>query len=792
MIELEIDDHKVSIEAGASIIEAADQIGIYIPRFCYHKKLSIAANCRMCLVEVEGSHKPLPACATPVTDKMKVYTASKLVLDAQRSVMEFLLINHPLDCPICDQGGMCELQDTAMGYGECTTEFSEPKVPTYSQNIGPLIDTEMTRCIKCTRCIRFGEEIAGVREIGMINRGENSEISNFLQHMMGSELSGNIIDLCPVGALNAKPSRYVARGFEMQEHPSVAPHDCVGSNVSLHCLRHDNNEAKEIVSVVPRQNEALNESWLSDRDRFSYQALQSDNRILHPMIKQKGKWVKVDWQRALVEIADKFRAIISNHGGEGIAALASPSSTTEECYLLQKLLRGLGSNNIDYRTRQQSFDDSSFDVSNIKMESSIQSIEDMDAILLVGSNIRSEQPIISHRMNQAVSSAACAMRVDVRQHSTLFNITHDIVQLDLVSALAAIAKSLMGKDAISALKDIEVTPAAVAIAEQLKSAVKGGIFVGAIALMDSQAVLINKLVRLIAEHSECSINILSVGANSLGAYLAGALPHSGPVGTTIKSPGCNACQILDDHPAKAYILLDTDVGLDSSYSSKACDALKQASMVVSLSSFMSDTIKENAHFILPIAPFGENEGTFFNAEGCMQTFSAASAPRGESKPAWKVLRALAGFMMLDSFDYKTSHQALNEVCDLLGNTLNDQASAKDLSIDKIKPLICNELSRVAHWPIYSGDSLARNAAALQQVAIDNDICIYINHATAKRLLLVDGNLTTAKQGSSLIKLPLRIDNALADDAVIIPSGCEATAGFGMLSAPITLTQEAVC
>ena len=791
MLELTIDDKTVSVEEGATIIEAADLMGIYIPRFCYHKKLSIAANCRMCLVEVEGSRKPLPACATPVTANMKVYTASKMALEAQRIVMEFLLVNHPLDCPICDQGGVCELQDLAVGFGNCHSEFEETKVAVNSPDLGPLIDTHMTRCIKCTRCVRFGEEIAGISELGVLNRGEHSTIANYMSKLVSSEMSANVIDICPVGALTAKPSKYSYRGWEAHEHPFIAAHDCVGSNIYIHCRRHDNTESREIMSVVPRQNETINEAWISDRDRFSYQALSHEDRVLQPMIKQQGQWKTVGWQRALVEVADKLRTLTEKYQDNALAAIASPNSTTEECYLLQKLTRALGSSHIDYRIREQDFSDQQGNNIATQLGMPIEAIESLDVVLLVGSNVRQEQPIISHRIHQASQSGAAILSLNPVDYDAIFPVQHSIVASNLVNSLGQVAKVLLDEklakdDALSA---ITVSDSAKAIAAQLKQAKTGSLLLGEYALGHPQASQIRALARLIEQHTAITVGSLTVGANAAGAHIAGAVPYQGPAGQSIKAPGRNAYELLTDQPTKAYLLLGTELEHDCAYPAAALHALSEASLVVCLSSYTTPAMLKYADFILPTAPFAENSGTFVNASGSWQSFSAATIPQGDSKPAWKVLRALAGFMMVDGFEYQTGHQVLAELQAQL-DARDEQTSESDIQLPDAYET-SNDLLRLAPWPIYRSDGFVRRSEALQAMHNQTDLCITVSRDTAKRLGLVVGDMTTATQGHMSVQLPVRVDDRLGNNVVVIPSGCEETQGFGQASAPVTLSQEAL-
>lgn len=778
MVDVEIDGQKISVEAGTTVIEAAEMLGIYIPRYCYHKKLSIVANCRMCLVEVEKSGKPLPACATQVMPDMKVFTASQKALDAQRSVMEFLLINHPLDCPICDQGGECELQDLATGYGSAYSNYNEPKRAVFSDDLGPLIDTEMTRCIHCTRCIRFGEEVAGLQELGATGRGEDMQVGTYIKHFMRSELSGNIIDLCPVGALTSKPYRYSGRGWEMVEHPTIAPHDCVGSNLFVHSRVHDNVEAREVMRVVPRENEAINEIWISDRDRFSYEALTHADRALKPRMKKDGQWVEVEWKRALLEIADRTKAIVDNQGADQVAALASPNSTLEEFYVLQKLLRSLGSDNIDHRVRQQDFTDQHTVPEMPTLGCSIEAIENCDAILLVGSDVRSEAPLIGSRINKAYQEEASVMAINAMDYTFTFGVSDKLIATNILLPLMRVAK---------ALESASDDPVANAMVKKLKAADNGMIFIGVDAINHPNSAQIKALVRFIGKETNCRISTITEGANTCGAWLAGAVPHRGPANKVLEHPGRDARSLCTDKPARAYYLFNVEPEFDSAFPAAALAALKEAGLVVCFTAFASKAMEAYADFILPIAPFTETSGTFVNAAGTWQTAKAVTVPQGDAKPAWKVFRAMANFLELEGFAFKTWQQVRDE---LKQKTEHMPAfKAPDIKITPAAP-IEGDLIRIAPVPMYRVDNLVRRAHALQACVAHDKACIAVNANVAKKLGLEAGQRVTATQNESRVTLPLHIDDRLDDKAVLIPSGLKETAGFGQAMAAVTLQREA--
>lgn len=711
MIEFELDGKAVSVQEGTTIIEAADDAGVYIPRFCYHKKLSIAANCRMCLVEVEKSGKPLPACATPITPSMKVKTKSDMAIKAQRDVMEFLLINHPLDCPICDQGGECELQDLSMGFGQSNSEYNEPKRAVYSQDIGPLIETEMTRCIQCTRCVRFGEEVAGLREMGVVNRGEKEEIGTYVQHFLQSEISGNIIDICPVGALTNKPARYAMRGWEVKEQASIAPHDCVGTNLFLHTRGHEYSKERTVFRSVPRENESINETWMSDRDRFAVEGMYHSDRVYKPLMKKHGEWVEVEWEYALDAIAHLTSHIQKESGVDQIAGIADYSSTTEEYYLLQKLMRDLGSNNIDHRIRETDFSDQQIRPLFPRLNQSVANIEALDTILLVGSNVRFEQPMISARIFKATQDNLSVMAVNPEAYPFVFPLAEKMIANDIIQSLAEIVKalSIAAQKPSVGLDSITPSENALKIAEKLLSTKRAAIFIGAYALHHPHASVIRTLVHHMADLTGATAGILSDGANSAGAWIAGCIPHRATAGA-VSRQGRDAKALLTTDPVAAYFILNAELDCDSAYPEKAIAALTAAKLVVCLSSFASEKMRAYADFILPIAVHAENEGTFINASTDWQTFSAASIPHGESKPAWKVLRVLANKMNLPGFTYQTATDVRDDI-----KSQMDQASC--CSECKNLPAIVLPVTSgdvvVPTWHHYQIDPIVRRAKALQ-------------------------------------------------------------------------------
>lgn len=784
MVNIEIDGNKIEAQDGAMIIEAADEAGIPIPRFCYHKKLSVAANCRMCLVEVDKAAKAMPACATPITEGMVVYTRSKRAITAQKSVMEFLLINHPLDCPICDQGGECDLQDLAMGFGGDHTQYGEEKRVVFDKNIGPLVATDMTRCIHCTRCVRFGQEIAGIRELGATGRGEHMQIGTYVEKAVASELSGNIIDLCPVGALTSKPFRFHARNWEMMQRDVIAAHDCVGSNIVIESLR------KEVRRVTPKENEAINETWISDRDRFSYEGLNSPDRLTTPMIKREGEWQEVDWQTALEVTVAGLKKVMEKHGAGQLGALMSPSATIEEMYLLQKLVRGLGSSNIDHRIQQLDFSDQDNMPLYPSLGQSIESLDRLDAALLIGSNIRMDQPILGHRIRKAAMCGASVMFINPVDYDFTFPVKEKVIAAPAVmeQALAGVAKALVDAGAVAPqgladlVSSIEPTEAQRAIAKTLAATANSTVLLGSYAMSMPTAANIRALAQAVADMSGATLGYLTTGANSAGGYLAGALPHraAGGKGTAF---GLNAQTMLAEKLA-AYVLLGIEPEYDVANPGQALDSLRAAEFVVSLSAYRTDVMLDYASVLLPAGPFAETSGTFVNVEGTWQSFVAAVPPLGETRPAWKVIRVLGNLFDMAGFDYESSEDVRNELSGQLDSAANTQAAwvcPESLNAP------ASSLVRVADMPIYAVDAVVRRAEALQKTVQATVAKVArINSATAAAQGLGDADKVEAGQSGTSCVVALEVDDRVADGVVWLPAGTEETAGFGCDGDTITL------
>ncbi|MDT8383213.1 MAG: NADH-quinone oxidoreductase subunit NuoG [Gammaproteobacteria bacterium] len=788
MVNIEIDGKQLEAREGAMIIEAADDAGIYIPRFCYHKKLSIAANCRMCLIEVEKVGKALPACATPITDGMKISTRSAKAIEAQKSVMEFLLINHPLDCPICDQGGECELQDIAMGYGGDVSVYTEQKRVVENKNFGPLISGEMTRCIHCTRCVRFGEEIAGIKELGATGRGEHMEIGTYVQLSISSELSGNVIDLCPVGALTSKPSRFSARAWEIMQHESIAPHDCIGSNIRVHTFRN------RVVRVVPNENEEINETWLSDRDRFSYEGLNSDERLTSPMIKQNGEWKDVDWDTALHRVIGGVSKILSEKGVDQLGAISSPSSTTEEQYLLQKLLREIGSGNVDHRIHQLDFSDQNDEPVFPWLGQSVQDLEHNDAILLIGSNIRKDQPIAGHRLRNAALQGAAVMVVNQIDYDFNFPLLAKKIgsPVKLLSELGAILKAVCTFTSVDLpagladlLANVSVDDTHETIARQLQTANNASVLVGHDAYAHAHFSAIRAMAGQIAKLTSSKLGYLSDGCNSAGASLAGAVPHRAAGGANAALKGKNTGEMLDAQLA-AYILMGIEPEVDCANPSRALAAVNAADFVVVLNAFSSDKMKEYADVILPISPFSETSGTFVNVEGRWQSFEAVVEPLGDARPAWKVLRVLGNLFDCDGFDYVSSRDVREELKSLTQNVVltNDMEwrCPSTLATDS------QGIEGISDQNMYAIDGLVRRANSLQQVAHVDMQAIRVNQSVATTAGLTDGQQAKARKNNIEIILPVVIDDRVPDNSALMPGVTTASLMHGASIGEVTLSR----
>ncbi|WP_321950496.1 NADH-quinone oxidoreductase subunit NuoG [Burkholderia cenocepacia] len=773
MVELEIDGKKVEVPEGSMVIQAAHKADTYIPHFCYHKKLSVAANCRMCLVEVEKMPKAVPACATPVSAGMIVRTQSDKAVKAQQSVMEFLLINHPLDCPICDQGGECQLQDLAVGYGKSSSRYSEEKRVVFHKNVGPLISMEeMSRCIHCTRCVRFGQEIAGVMEFGMLGRGEHSEITTFVGKTVDSEMSGNMIDLCPVGALTSKPFRYSARTWELSRRKSVSPHDSVGANLVVQVK---NNR---VMRVLPFENEAINECWISDKDRFSYEGLNSEERLTKPMLKQGGQWIETDWQTALEYVAKGLKGIAADHGANALAMLASAHSTAEELFLVKQLANELKTPNVDFRLRQQDFSAPVQGAPWLGMP--IADLSNVDAAFVVGSFLRRDHPLFASRLRQAAKNGAKLHFLHATGDDSLIPTAQRIVAapsawLDELAGIAAAVAQLRGVALPDALAGVTASPAAQAVAQSLANGERRAVLLGNVAVRHPQFAKLHAVAQWIADNTGATFGFLTEAANTVGAHVVGALPGEG---------GLNAREAFAQ-PRKGYVLLNVEPEFDTADPAQALAALNQAEMVVVMSPFKHGL--DYADVLLPVAPFTETAGTFVNAEGTVQSFNGVVRPLGDTRPAWKVLRVLGSLLGLPNFEYETAEEvrvaALGDAG--VASRLSNQTSVAPA---RAAANVANGgFERLADVPIYHADALVRRAGALHLTAAAKAANVAaLPAALFDKLGLKEGDAVRVRQGERAVQLPAVRDANLAETVVRVSAATPAGAALGSLSGELVV------
>ena len=779
MADINLDGKTVTVADGSMVMHAADAAGVYIPHFCYHKKLSIAANCRMCLVDIEKMPKPMPACATPVTNGMIVRTKSDKALKAQQSVMEFLLINHPLDCPICDQGGECQLQDLAIGYGKSASRYEEEKRVTFQKDVGPLISMqEMSRCIHCTRCVRFGQEVSGVMELGMVHRGEHSEITTVAGKTVDSELSGNMIDICPVGALTSKPFRYSARTWELSRRKSVSPHDSTGANLVVQV------KGSQVMRVVPMENESVNECWISDRDRFSYEALNSASRLTQPMIKQGGQWQSVDWNTALGYVADGLKRVKAEFGhepGAGIGALGHVSSTVEELHLLARLVRGLGSENIDHRLRHADF--TAAPAGHARwLGTSIASLSTLQRAFVVGSFLRKDHPLFAQRLRQAARRGGQVFSLNAVHDDWAMPLAGTLTAApaawaqQLAEVAAAVAQTLGVAAPVAATPGTHAQAVAAALLAGGAAQGHKAVLLGNAAAQHPQAAQLLALAGWIAENTGATVGYLGDGGNGVGAQLAGALPGAG---------GLNAGQMLSQ-PMKALLLLNTEPVLDAADAAAARKALGASGLVVGLTAF-KDTMADVADVLLPIAPFTETAGCFVNAEGRVQSFHGVVKPAGDARPAWKVLRVLGNLLGLSGFDFESAEEvraaALGDVAALV-QRLDNQADAA--AVKAPLSAAASGLQRIADVPIYTSDAIVRRAVSLQLTADARGPLVGLPSALWQQLGLVPGAKVRVTQGEGSVVLGAREDSTLAEGAVRVAAGHQATATLGAMFGAVTV------
>ena len=766
MVELEIDGKKVEVPEGSMVIQAAHKVDTYIPHFCYHKKLSIAANCRMCLVEVEKMPKAVPACATPVSAGMVVRTTSEKAVKAQQSVMEFLLINHPLDCPICDQGGECQLQDLAVGYGKSASRYNEEKRVVFHKNVGPLISMEeMTRCIHCTRCVRFGQEIAGVMELGMLGRGEHSEITTFVGKTVDSELSGNMIDLCPVGALTSKPFRYSARTWELSRRKSVSPHDSVGANLVVQ------SKDNRVMRVLPLENEAINECWISDKDRFSYEGLNSESRLTQPMIKQGGQWIETDWQTALEYVAKSLKGVAADHGANALAMLGSAHSTVEELFLLKQLAQALGTPNVDFRLRQSDFASASNAAPWLGMP--LADLSTLDCAFVIGSFLRRDHPLMAARLRQAARGGAKLHLLHATGDNSLIPTAKTIVAapsawVDTLAGIAAAVAQARSVALPEGAAGAEVTAAAQELAAALANGEKRAVLIGNSAVQHPGFSRIHALAQWIAEQTGATLGFLTEAANTVGAHLVDALPGA---------QGLNAREAFEQ-PRKGYVLLNLEPEFDTSNAAQALAALGQAETVVVLSPFKTGL--EYADVLLPVSPYTETAGSFVNADGTLQAFNGIVRPLGETRPGWKVLRVLGNVLGLPGFEYD-SVEEVRAAALPQGVDASRLSNRTDVAVVRGAVQANGALERIADVAIYHADALVRRAPSLHLTAASRAAnAIGLPAALFDKLGLKEGDTVRVRQGDRSVQAAATRDALLADTAVRVSAGTQLGAALGGL------------
>ena len=770
-VNIEVDGRAMEVPKNSMIIEATDKAGISIPRFCYHSKLSIAANCRMCLVDVEKAPKPMPACATPVMDGMKIYTQSRRAIDAQHGVMEFLLINHPLDCPICDQGGECELQDLAMGYGRSVSRFSERKRVVQDHNIGPLVQTDLTRCIQCTRCVRFLDEIAGTNELGLYGRGDRTEIGTSLAEGVDSELSGNVIDLCPVGALTNKPFRFSARAWELMARPSLATHDGVGSKLWYHTRRN------QVMRAVPRDCETSNETWLSDRDRYSHFGLAAQDRVNEPMVKVDGEWQNVTWDEGIRAVIEALRSTVDIHGGDNLGILVSPNASTEEHFLAQRLAQGLDCPNIDYRLREQDFADDAARAQTASFQSPMTDINSADSILLIGSNIRYEAPILGQRVRKAWRKGAQIAAINPVDWNFHFALSQKLIcapqnMLDELAKLANAVASVTATEIPIALQPALTGKQAdkehTAIAQALNAEGQQMLIVGQSAMAHEQAAWLRQLSGWIAKTTGATLNVIPFGGNTTGAATAGALAGQANIG----NDGLNTREMLNS-TIKTFLLWDIEPEYDLASPVLATKALASATTVVAVVTFANENLKKTADVILPLAAMAECEGLFYTLDGQSFVRELVVKATGQAKPGWKILRRLGAELELDGFS-QVSMSALRT--EMLSEAANTYFSAVEVELDP--PVSGGDLYRVGEVAMYGVDAVCRRSDVLQQTVHAESAFVGMNPDDAGSRGFTDGHDVRVSQDSGQVTLPLRICHELPAGAVWLKSATNSGIALG--------------
>ena len=776
MLNLEIDGKAIQVAPGSTVMDAANQVGAYIPHFCYHKKLSIAANCRMCLVQVEKAPKPMPACATPATEGMKVFTASDYAKKAQKSVMEFLLINHPLDCPICDQGGECQLQDLAVGYGNSGSRYQEEKRVVFVKNIGPLISAaEMSRCIQCTRCVRFGQEVAGIMELGMGGRGEHSEILSFVGQSVDSELSGNMIDVCPVGALTSKPFRYSARTWELQRRKSVSPHDGLNANLQIQV------KGDRVMRVLPRENEAVNECWISDRDRFSYEGLYAEDRLTSPMVKTYGVWHQASWQDALTAAASAIATTVKEQGGNALTVLMGPHATLEESYLAKQIAMAVGSGSIDHRLRVT---DPSLDAGGgiPWLGLKVTDFAAVDRFLVIGASLRQEQPLIASRIRARVKKGAMLSVISSLDDDLLCPVAAKVIvkPSGMLAELAGVVVAFAKRLEKTAPPVLNVAPSVEAerIAASLASGKKVAVFLGDLALSGADASQLEALAANIAEMSGGTSGRLILSASNVSAHVAGAVPSNG---------GKPAREALTGG-AGAMLLIGFEPELDTAFGLSASNALKSTSKVIALVAHVNQAMRDKADVLLPIAPFTETSGTYVSQDGTVQSFTGVVRPLGETRPGWKVLRVLGDLLHANVGSFNSSEDVKAAALAGFDATKLGAVPAAIAAVTTVTATASESLERVADVPIYHADPLVRRGLALSRSAHGKQAHVRINAETAKRLNLAHGASVTVTQGVGCAVALLCVDATVPNGAVRVPLATETSAQLGSATDPVSVAK----
>ncbi len=785
LIHFTIDGKKVSGKKGESVIAVADRHGIYIPRFCYHERLSVVANCRMCLVEVKKAPKTLPACATQIMPDMEVQTRSAATIASQKAVMEFLLVNHPLDCPICDKGGECELQDLAFGFGHGESQFVEAKRSVDDENLGALVATDMTRCIHCTRCIRFGTEIAGIPELGATGRGENMRINTYLERGLQSELSGNCIDVCPVGALTSNPFRFRGRSWGFTQHSSISPHDCIGSNLTIQTVGKGYDRKTEVMRVLPGSNEALNQIWLADRDRFSYEGLHHQERAQNPQMKIHGRWQTVSWEEALTEAAERTMKSIKATGPESVELALSPSTTLEEGYLLKRIATFLETKNVDFSVGMPA-QNATIDPNNVTTLTDLNTLSTCKTIVLLGSHIRHEQPIVSIRIREACQQGAQVYAINPQSHDWNFPVV-DNEAVDGLGAVNFMAKVLLAviknqkkrpkKAWQSFLQNTKTDARSEALAQALQQ--DSCFILGDGFSISEHAHVLLSLVDAIKDYTRAEVVWMTMGSNTRGLHALDMVSERGEDKQADKSKTA-----LLAKPRKVLWLHQCEPEYDAFDPAFAHKTVEETETVICFTSYVTEKMRAYADIIIPITPFSEMAGSFINALGMKQSFRASQEHLEGSKPAWKCYRVLGNLMGAEGFMYRNIDEVQNEIALILAeNTLMKTRQKK--AIPTVQPTRKGKKWVHIHRPVplYRVDSMVRRAGALQKAQQDMyPPAIHIHPQTAKKVGAATGKEVRLRFANGISNtVSLYLDDTVALGCVIIPATYEQYENLGARS-----------